>query len=60
MRLTDVADVEQLFRLIQSIPSSKAEPFKIWMAEIAKERLEQIQAPELKFFYFSLLSLNFL
>jgi hypothetical protein len=45
--LTDVADVEQLFRLIQSVPSPKAEPFKLWMAEIAKERLEQIQNPEL-------------
>ncbi|HBT97817.1 MAG TPA: hypothetical protein DEB25_09410, partial [Desulfobulbaceae bacterium] len=42
MRLTDVADVEQLFRLIQSIPSPKAEPFKLWLAEIARERLEEI------------------
>ncbi len=47
MRLTDVADVEQLFRLIQSIPSPKAEPFKIWLAEIARERLEEIDDPEL-------------
>ncbi len=47
MRMTDVADTEQLFRLIQSIPSPKAEPFKQWMAQIAKERLEQIQDPEL-------------
>ena len=47
MRLTDVADTEQLFRLIQSIPSSKAEPFKLWMAQIAKERLDQMQDPEL-------------
>ena len=39
MRLTDVADTEQLFRLIQSIPSPKAEPFKLWMAQVAKERL---------------------
>ena len=47
MRLTDVADTEQLFRLIQSIPSPKAEPFKIWMAQVAKERLDQMQDPEL-------------
>ena len=47
MRLTDVADTEQLFRLIQSIPSPKAEPFKLWMAQVAKERLDQIQDPEL-------------
>ncbi|KAA6310371.1 hypothetical protein EZS27_038316 [termite gut metagenome] len=47
MRLTDVADTQQLFRLIQSIPSPKAEPFKLWMAQIAKERLDQIQDPEL-------------
>ena len=47
MRLTDVADVEQLFRLIQSIPSPKAEPFKLWLAEIARERLEEIDDPEL-------------
>ncbi|MCH4895148.1 hypothetical protein E0494_00310 [Marinilabiliaceae bacterium JC040] len=47
MRLTDVADTEQLFRLIQSIPSPKAEPFKQWMAEVASERLDQIQDPEL-------------
>lgn len=44
---TDVADTEQLFRLIQSIPSSKAEPFKIWCAQIASERLDEIQDPEL-------------
>lgn len=44
---TDVADVEQLFRLIQSIPSPKAEPFKMWLAEIARERLEEIDDPEL-------------
>ena len=43
---TDVADVEQLFRLIQSIPSPKAEPFKLWLAEIARERLEEIDNPE--------------
>ena len=44
---TDVADTEQLFRIIQSIPSPKAEPFKQWMAQIAKERLDQLQDPEL-------------
>lgn len=44
---TDVATTEQLFRLIQSIPSPKAEPFKLWMAQVAKERLEEIQDPEL-------------
>ena len=47
MRLTDVADTEQLFRLIQSIPSPKAEPFKQWMAQVAAERLDQMQDPEL-------------
>lgn len=47
MRLTDVADTEQLFRLIQSIPSPKAEPFKRWMAQIAADRLDQMQDPEL-------------
>lgn len=47
MRLTDVATTEQLFRLIQSIPSPKAEPFKLWMAQIAKERLDEMQDPEL-------------
>ena len=47
MRLTDVADAEQLFRLIQSIPSPKAEPFKQWMAHVAAERLDQMQDPEL-------------
>ena len=46
MRLTDVADQEQLFRLIQSIPSPKAEPFKIWMAKVASERLDEMQDPE--------------
>ena len=49
MRLTDVADTEQLFRLIQSIPSKKAEPFKQWMASIARQRLDQMQDPELNF-----------
>ena len=47
MRLTDVADTEQLFRLIQSIPSPKAEPFKQWMAHVAAERIDQLQDPEL-------------
>ena len=47
MRLTDVANTEQLFRLIQSVPSPKAEPFKLWIAQVAKERLDQMQAPEL-------------
>ena len=47
MRMTDVADTEQLFRLIQSIPSPKAEPFKLWLAQIAAERLDEIQDPEL-------------
>jgi hypothetical protein len=47
MRLTDVADAEQLFRLIQSIPSPKAEPFKMWLAQIARERLEEVDDPEL-------------
>lgn len=47
MRLTDVADTEQLFRLIQSISSLKAEPFNLWMAQVTKERLEQFQDPEL-------------
>ena len=49
MRLTDVADTEQLFRLIQSIPSPKAEPFKQWMASVAAHRLDQMQDPELDF-----------
>ena len=47
MRLTDVADAEQLFRMIQSIPSPKAEPFKLWMAQVAAERIVQMQDPEL-------------
>lgn len=45
--LTDVANTEQLFRLIQSVPSPKAEPFKLWIAQVAKERLDQMQDPEL-------------
>ena len=47
MRLTDVADTEQLLRLIQSVPSPKAEPFKQWLAKVGSERLDQIQDPEL-------------
>ncbi|MDR0927114.1 MAG: Bro-N domain-containing protein [Ignavibacteria bacterium] len=47
MRLTDVADVEQLFRLVQSIPSPKAEPFKLWLASLAKERLAEMDDPEI-------------
>ena len=49
MRLTDVADTEQVFRLIQSIPSPKAEPFKQWMAQVASQRIDQMQDPELNF-----------
>ena len=49
MRSTDVADMEQLFRLIQSIPSKKAEPFKQWMANVAAQRIDQMQNPELNF-----------
>ena len=47
MRMTDVADTEQLLRLIQSVPSKKAEPFKEWMANVAATRLDQMQDPEL-------------
>jgi len=47
MRLTDVADTEQLFRLIQSVPSPKAEPFKLWIAKVARERIDEIDDPEL-------------
>jgi hypothetical protein len=47
MRETDVADIETVFRLIQSIPSPKAEPFKVWLAQIGRERLDEIQNPEL-------------
>ena len=46
---TDVADTEQLFRLIQSVPSPKAEPFKLWIAKVAKERIDEIEDPELGF-----------
>jgi hypothetical protein len=48
MRLADVADTEQLFRLIQSIPSPTAEPFKLWLAQVAAERLDEMQNQELK------------
>jgi len=47
MRLTDVADTQQLFRLIQSIPSPKAEPFKLWLAKLGEERLDEMSDPEL-------------
>nr|WP_294899949.1 Bro-N domain-containing protein [uncultured Pedobacter sp.] len=47
MRLTDVADTEQIFRLIQSIPSPRAEPFKLWLAQLASERLGEMQDPEI-------------
>jgi len=50
MRMTDVADTEQLFRLIQSIPSPKAEPFKLWLAQVANERLDEMQDPELSIY----------
>lgn len=49
MRLTDVADTEQLLRLIQSIPSPKAEPFKLWLAKVGYERIEETEDPELAF-----------
>ncbi len=44
---TDVADTEQIFRLIQSIPSPKAEPFKLWLAKVARERVDEIEDPEI-------------
>lgn len=47
MRLSDVIDTEQVFRIIQSIPSKKAEPFKLWLAQTAKQRLDQLEDPEL-------------
>ena len=49
MRLTDVADTEQLLRLIQSIPSPKAEPFKLWLAKVGYERIEETEDPEKAF-----------
>jgi hypothetical protein len=49
MYLTDVADTEQLFRLIQSVPSPKAEPFKLWLAKVGRERIDEIEDPEIGF-----------
>ncbi len=49
MRITDVANTEQLFRLIQSIPSPKAEPFKLWLAQVGRERIDEIEDPEIGF-----------
>ncbi|MBC8342972.1 MAG: Bro-N domain-containing protein [Bacteroidetes bacterium] len=49
MRMTDVADTDQLLRLIQSIPSPKAEPFKLWLAKVGSERIDEIEDPELAF-----------
>ena len=46
MRLTDIADTEQVLRLIQSIPSKKAEPFKLWLAKVGSERIDEIVDPE--------------
>jgi len=45
--LTDIADTEQLFRLLQSVPSKKAEPFKLWLAKIGRERIDEIEDPEI-------------
>ncbi len=47
MRITDVADTEQLFRLIQSVPSPKAEPFKQWLAQVGRERIDELEDPEI-------------
>ncbi|HET7361255.1 MAG TPA: Bro-N domain-containing protein [Salinimicrobium sp.] len=47
MRITDIADTQQLFRLVQSIPSPKAEPFKLWIAKVARERIDEIEDPEI-------------
>ena len=47
MRLTDVADIQGIFRVIQSIPSPKAEPFKMWLAQVGKDRIDEITDPEL-------------
>ena len=49
IRVTDVADTQQLFRLIQSIPSPKAEPFKLWLAQVGSERIDEIEDPEIGF-----------
>jgi hypothetical protein len=46
MRLTDVADIETIFRLIQSIPSKKSEPIKLWLAKVGRERIEELSDPE--------------
>jgi hypothetical protein len=46
---TDLADTEQLFRLMQSVPSKKAEPFKLWLAQVGRERIDEIEDPELGF-----------
>ena len=46
-RMTDVANTEQLLRIIQSIPSKKAEPFKMWLAQVGRERIEEVIDPEL-------------
>jgi len=47
LRTTDIADTEQIFRLIQSIPSPKAEPFKLWLAKVGQDRLDEIEDPEI-------------
>lgn len=49
MRATDVADTEQLLRIIQSVPSPKAEPFKLWLAKVGYERIEETEDPEIAF-----------
>ena len=49
MRMTDVADTQQLLRLIQSVPSPKAEPFKIWLAKVGAQQIDEIEDPELSF-----------
>jgi len=49
MRLTDVADTEQLLRIVQSVPSKKAEPFKLWLAQVGRERIDEIEDPEIAF-----------
>ena len=60
MRLTDVADTEQLFRVIQSIPSPKAEPFKQWMAQVASQRIDQMISPSQALFWVALRQQSFL
>ena len=47
LRLTDVADTEQLLRIIQSIPSKKPEPFKLWLAKVGRERIDETYDPEI-------------